>query len=72
MITTRDGTGPRLRVGPTFSLDQDPVYGFSPDGKSVFLVFYESKPFFFDVATGTETRGPERIENFAGYQRLAP
>jgi hypothetical protein len=72
LITSRDGSGPGLLVGPKFALDQEPGYGFAPDGKTVFLGFSYTKPYFFDVGTGTTTRGPAPIENLAGYQRLAP
>ena len=72
MIATRDRKGPTRLVGPPFSVDQDPGYGFSPDGKSVFLAFYHTKPYFFDVETGAATRGTTAIDNFAGYLRLAP
>jgi hypothetical protein len=72
MITTRDGRGPGLLVGPTFGVQEEANYGFTPDGKTVFLLFASSKPYFFDVASGTQTRGPDRIADFAGYQRLAP
>jgi hypothetical protein len=72
LITTRDGSGSGLLVGPEFRLDQEAGYGFAPDGKTVFLGFPYTKPYFFDVATGTTTRGPAIMENLAGYQRLAP
>jgi len=72
LITARDGTGTGRSVGPSFSVDVEPGYGFAPDGKSVFLLFSNSKPWFFDVASGTASRGADTIEDFAGYQRLAP
>lgn len=71
-IATRDRTGPTLLVGPKFSVDADANYGFTPDGKTVFLAFSFAKPYYFDVATGAQTRGAASIESFAGYTRLAP
>lgn len=71
-IATRDRTGPTLLVGPTFTFGTDANYGFTPDGKTVFLAFPFAKPYFFDVATGTQTRGTTSLESFAGYTRLAP
>ena len=72
LIAKRDSRGPSVLVGPKFGLDAEPGYGFSPDGKTVFLAFSYSKPWFFDVDSGTVTRGPSSLENLAGYQRLAP
>ena len=34
--------------------------------------FENQKPIYLDVATGDSTTGPESVEGFAGYQRLAP
>jgi WD40-like Beta Propeller Repeat len=72
MIASTDGSNQPLLVGPEFSLDAEPAYGFAPDGKTVVLAFEGSKPWFFDVGTGTVTRGPAPLKGFGGYQRLAP
>ena len=72
MIAALDGSNPNLLVGPHFSVDEDAAYGFSPDGTKLLLLFNGHKPAYFDVATGTETTGPETMQNWGGYQRLAP
>lgn len=72
LITTVDGSGPGLRVGPHFSVDAEPLYGFSPDGTTVYLAFADSRPQYIDVASGAITTGPVPFKSFAGYQRLAP
>jgi Tol biopolymer transport system component len=70
LIGSVDRQGATLLVGPRFDVDVDPSYGFTPDGKSVFMAFPSEAPYLFDVATGAAHRGPTPIENFAGYQRL--
>jgi Tol biopolymer transport system component len=72
LIATLDGSERSRRVGPVFAVDVNPGYGFSPDGKRMFMAFENQKPIYIDVATGTSTTGPETVEGFAGYQRLAP
>jgi hypothetical protein len=72
LIASLDGSSPNLLIGPKFDWDSTPAYGFSPDGARVFVAFANEKPVFYDVATGTATTAPETIENWGGYQRLAP
>jgi Tol biopolymer transport system component len=72
LIASIDGSSPARLVGPRFSIDAEPGYGFSPDGKTVFLAFRNSRPKYIDVATGDVATGPAPFSSFAGYQRLAP
>jgi hypothetical protein len=72
LISSIDGSSPALLVGPHFSLDAEPDYGFSPDGNTVYLAFANTKPQYIDVKTGAIATGPVPFQSFAGYQRLAP
>ena len=71
MVAALDESNPNLLVGPRFPVDEDPGYGFSPDGSRLYVLFSGQKPTYYDIATGAETTGPEAIENWGGYQRLA-
>jgi hypothetical protein len=72
LIVALDSSTPNLLVGPKFDWDSTPAYGFSPDGTRMYVAVANQKPTFYDVLTGTATTGPEAVENWGGYQRLAP
>ena len=72
MIAPADASRPGILVGRRFDLDTEPGYGFSPDGKTVFVGFSGEQPQFFDVATGASRTGPSTPSDCCTWQRLAP
>ena len=74
MIAPADASRPGILVGRRFDKDtEEPAYGFSPDGKTVFVTFAGEAPQFFDAATGAPRTGPStRSDECCGWQRRAP
>jgi dipeptidyl aminopeptidase/acylaminoacyl peptidase len=72
MIAPPDASRLGIPVGRRFDLNTDVNYGFSPDGKTVFIAFVGDTPQFFDVATGTTVPGPGSKAECCSWQRLAP
>ncbi len=72
MIAPADASRPAIRVGNPFNLNSDPVYGFSPDGKTVFVTSDGAVPQFFDAVTGAVVAGPATRSNCCSWQRRAP
>jgi len=74
MIAPADASRPGILVGRRFDKDtEEPVYGFSPDGKTVFVTFAGEAPYFFDAATGAPRTGPStKSTECCSWQRLAP
>jgi dipeptidyl aminopeptidase/acylaminoacyl peptidase len=72
MIAPPDASRPGIPVGRRFDLNTDPAYGFSPDGKIVFVRFADDAPQFFDAATGAVRAGPATPAECCSWQRLAP
>jgi hypothetical protein len=73
MIAPADASRPGILVGREFDKNGDgPAYGFSPDGKTVFVSFAGEAPQFFDAATGAPRSGPSTKSECCGWQRLAP
>ena len=75
MIAPADASRPGILIGRRFDADADqgPEYGFSPDGKTVFVTYPGEAPQFFDAATGAPRTGPwtQSVE-CCTWQRLAP
>jgi hypothetical protein len=74
MIALADASRAGILVGRLFDKDtEEPVYGFSPDGKTVFVTLTGEAPQFFDAATGAPRTGPStRSEECCSWQRRAP
>jgi len=72
MIAPPDASRPGIAVGHRFDVNTDPAYGFSPDGKIVFVRFADEAPQFFDAATGAVRPGPATKSECCSWQRLAP
>jgi hypothetical protein len=74
MIAPADASRPGILVGRQFDKNgEGPAFGFSPDGKTVFVSFAGEAPQFFDAATGAPRTGPStKSEECCGWQRLAP
>ena len=72
MIAPADASRPGILVGRRFDLNTDPAYGFSPDGKTVFVTYGGEAPQFFDAATGAVRAGPTTKADCCSWQRLAP
>ena len=74
MIAPADASRPGILVGRRFDKDaEEPMYGFSPDGKTVFVTFAGEAPQFFDAATGAPRTGPStKSDECCSWQRLAP
>jgi hypothetical protein len=75
MIAPADASRPGILIGRRFDTDNDPVpgYGFSPDGKTVFVTYPGEAPQFFDSATGAPRAGPwTKAAECCSWQRLAP
>jgi hypothetical protein len=74
MIGPADASRPGILVGRRFDKDtEEPMRGFSPDGKTVFVTFAGEAPQFFDAATGAPGIGPwTPSDECCGWQRLAP
>jgi hypothetical protein len=72
MIAPADASRSGILVGRRFDLDAQPTYGFSPDGKTVFVTLADDVPQFFDATTGAVRAGPATKSECCGWQRLAP
>jgi hypothetical protein len=75
MIASADASRPGILIGPRFDADADqgPAYGFSPDGKTVFVALAGEAPQFFDAATGAPRTGPStKSVECCSWQRRAP
>ncbi len=73
MIAPADASRPGILVGRAFDKNADgPGYGFSPDGKTVFVTFSGEAPQFFDAETGAPRAGPTTQSECCTWQRLAP
>jgi hypothetical protein len=75
MIAPADASRPGILVGRPWNKNADgngPGYGFSPDGKTVFVTFDGAVPQFFDAVTGAVRAGPSTPSNCCTWQRLAP
>jgi len=73
MIAPADASRPGILIGRRFDADTvEPAYGFSPDGKIVFVTFDGAAPQFFDAVTGAVRAGPSTPSNCCTWQRRAP
>jgi hypothetical protein len=73
MIAPADASRAGILVGRPWNKSADgPGYGFSPDGKTVFVTFAGEAPQFFDAATGAPRTGPSAKSECCSWQRLAP
>jgi hypothetical protein len=75
MIAPADASRPGILIGRRFDTDTDPgpAYGFSPDGKTVFIAYPGEAPQFFDAATGAPRTGlSTKSVECCSWQRLAP
>ena len=75
MIAPADASRPGILIGRRFDTDNGPApgYGFSPDGKTVFVTYSGEAPQFFDAATGAPRTGPwTKAAECCSWQRLAP
>jgi hypothetical protein len=73
MIAPADASRPGIFVGRQWNKNGDgPGYGFSPDGKTVFVTFAGEAPQFFDAATGAPRTGPSTKSDCCSWQRRAP
>jgi hypothetical protein len=72
MIAPADASRPGILVGRRYDINTDPGYGFSPDGKTIFVIYAGEGPQFFDAATGAVRAGPATRSECCGWQRLAP
>ena len=75
MIAPADASRPGILIGRRFDTDSDsgPAFGFSPDGKTVFVTYPGEAPQFFDAATGAPRTGPwTKSAECCSWQRLAP
>jgi hypothetical protein len=66
------GAAPARLVGPAFAGDEGKAIGFSPDGTTIVLAFDNDRPNLIDVATGKVVTGPDVLERWDSWQRLAP
>jgi len=74
MIAPADASRRGILIGRRFDADADqgPGYGFSPDGKTIFVTYPGEAPQFFDAATGAPRTGPSTKSECCTWQRLAP
>lgn len=75
MIAPADTSRPGILIGRRFDTNtaEGPGYGFSPDGKTVFVTYPGAAPQFFDGATGALRTGPwTKSAACCSWQRLAP
>ena len=75
MIAPADASRRGILIGRRFDADadQDPGDGFSPDGKTVFVIYPGEAPQFFDAATGVPRSGSwTQSADCCSWQRLAP
>lgn len=59
-------------VGPVFKIGSALAYGFSPDGRTVFLVLYDGGTQMIDLDTGAVEMLDPGILNLSSWQRLKP
>jgi hypothetical protein len=72
MIAPSDASHAGILVGRRYDMSAAPGYGFSPDGKTVFVTYVGQAPQFFDAATGAVRPGPATKAECCSWQRLAP
>jgi len=73
MIAPADASRPGILVGRPFDMNgKEALYGFSPDGKIVFVTFDGAAPQFFDAVTGAARAGPSTPSKCCTWQRRAP
>jgi len=72
MVAPADASHPGILVGRRFDSETNPAYGFSPDGKTVFVTYEGEAPQFFDAGTGAPRIGPSTRSQCCSWQRLAP
>jgi hypothetical protein len=72
LIAPADASHPGILIGRRFDLNKAPGYGFSPDGKTVFIAYSDEAPQFFDAATGAVRPGFATKADCCSWQRLAP
>jgi Tol biopolymer transport system component len=74
MIAPADASRPGILVGRQYyKTSVEPTYGFSPDGKTVYITFANEAPRFFDAATGAPRTGLATTSaECCSWQRLAP
>jgi len=72
MIAPADGSRPGILIGRRFDLEKAPGYGFSPDGKTVFVTYFGEAPQFFDAVSGKPRGGLSTKSECCSWQRLAP
>jgi hypothetical protein len=73
VIAPADASRPGIPVGRRFNNDtEEALYGFSPDGKTVFVTSDGAAPQFFDAITGAVRAGPSTPSNCCTWQRVAP
>ncbi len=73
MIAPADASRPGILLGRPFDKNAEGLgYGFSPDGKTVFVTSDGDVPQFFDAVTGAVRAGPTTPSNCCSWQRLAP
>jgi Tol biopolymer transport system component len=71
MIAPSDASRQGVLIGPTFGLDSNVAYGWSPDGTKVFLRTFDGTPTFFDAETGQQVPGPATPSECCTWQRRA-
>ena len=73
MIAPADASRLGILVGRPFDKNgKEALYGFSPDGKVVYVTFDGATPQFFDAVTGAVRAGPSTPSNCCTWQRVAP
>ena len=73
MIAPADASRPGILVGRPFDKNgKEALYGFSPDGKIVYVTFDGATPQFFDAVTGSVRAGPSTPSKCCTWQRRAP
>jgi len=73
MIAPADASRPGILVGRPFDKNgKEALYGFSPDGKIVYVTFDGETPQFFDAVTGAVRAGPSTPSKCCTWQRRAP
>jgi hypothetical protein len=56
MIAPADASRPGILIGRRFDLDRAPGFGFSPDGKTVFVTYAGEAPQFLRRRHGSAAR----------------
>jgi hypothetical protein len=72
MIAPADAGRPGILVGRRFDMSAEHTYGFSPDGRTVYVTFAHEVPQFFDAVTGAVRAGRSTKSECCSWQRLAP